>query len=127
MIRSKWSKIILNLIPTLLIAVGLTACTKTREAKFSFGTGEDLLLISDYDQKEFELTTESTTESLKMTHGDKKITESQTAQEFSVVKYSTNSELMKEAPFVGREKTNYKIKYELTDQYLKVFLSTTSA
>ncbi|MFZ3230531.1 MAG: zinc-dependent metalloprotease [Pseudobdellovibrio sp.] len=98
-----------------------TSCTKSRDAKFAYGTGENLMSIQDFDGKEFDLKTEDEISQLSLSKSDNVTSSSASVTQHSIVKYKTSAELMDSSPFVGKKNFTYKIRYELTDNYLKLY------
>lgn len=99
----------------------LASCTKSRPAAFSDYEDENLMSIEAIDGKEFPLTTEKEIAKLNSSNSDKVSTNTSQVQNFNLVKYQTEAKLMDSVPFTGKENSIYKIRYELTDSYLKVF------
>lgn len=104
-----------------LIILALASCTKSRAPAFPDHEDDNLLSISAYDGKEFNLTTQGEVAKLNSSSSDKITSNTSQNQNYNIVKYSTDAKLMDSIPFVGKEKATYKIRYELTDSYLKVY------
>ena len=89
--------VVRNLILFSLIAAFSVSCTKKREAKFAFGVGEDLLLVKDYDNKEFWLQTEKDQkQEVATTSSESNSTDTPEFESLGVIEYTSNSDLMKD-------------------------------
>ena len=103
------------------VIAALASCTKSRPAAFNDYEDENLMSITSYDGKEFALTTEKEIAKLNSSNSDKVSSNTSKMQNFNIVKYQTDAKLLDSVPFTGKENSIYKIRYELTDSYLKVY------
>lgn len=118
----KMSLVARNLILFSLIATIAVSCTKKRDAKFAFGVGEDLLVVKDYDNKEFWLqTNKEQKQEIATTSSESKSTDTPEFESLGIIEYTSNSDLMKDVPFIGAKDRKYRLIYELTPHYLKIF------
>ena len=97
----------------------LFSCAKDREETFPQGQGgEDLLRISDYDNKEFNAKATKSVNALKVSSA---ITNEVNDKKVEVVNVETNASLLtSDSLFLGRVGKSYKIKYKITDSSLKI-------
>ena len=114
-----------TVVQVMVVALLLSSCTKNRETKFPQGTGENLLSISEFDGKEFDLVTEGEISELATSQTDKIKENNSSVKNYSIVKYKTTAELMDDTAFVGRKNHTYKIKYVLTNNFLKIYKLST--
>lgn len=109
---------------TLLLACnGKNPLTPQKRAEsFSQGAGQNLLSISTFDQKTFELQTFEVIGKTVTTKADKVSSDGSTEfNAFDLVRYQTDAKLLGEIPFRGRPHHKYQIQYRLTENYLKIF------
>ncbi|MFS4458238.1 zinc-dependent metalloprotease [Bdellovibrio sp. HCB2-146] len=105
------------------------ACTKQRDAEFAQGQGENLLTVSEYNGKTFEITTgapiEGRTQSFSKAQKLDIKSKSIGDESFSVVSYEVNDPLAKkllgDTPIVGKANTKYKGLIKVEQNYLKVY------
>lgn len=105
------------------------ACTKQRDAEFAQGQGENLLTVSEYNGKTFEITTgapiEGRTQSFSKAQKLDIKSKSVGDESFSVVSYEVNDPLAKkllgDTPIVGKTNTKYKGLIKVEQNYLKVY------
>ncbi len=107
----------------------MTACTKSRSPHFAQGQGENLLKISDYDGKTFEIQTGSPIAAQQQNFSKAQTLDVKAkalgADAFSVVNYEVNDatakKLLGTTAIVGRPNTKYDGLIRVTQSYLKVF------
>lgn len=104
----------------------IVACSpKDRDTSFSQGQGENLLKISDFDGKTFEIITG------EVSKADQKSVDVKTSEKLAaqtgahslpLVKFTTNASLLQEVPLRGRPNGfKYQALYKVTDNYLKIY------
>ncbi|MBC7420557.1 MAG: zinc-dependent metalloprotease [Bdellovibrio sp.] len=116
------------------LMVGLTSCTKKRDEKFGQGQGQDLIAISDLDNKLFDVETlnEIGAASQSVTIKDEvlssRVTNVETKSKFNSwklapVKINTKAQLVGDVPFIARanDSTSYKVQYKVQGSSLVVY------
>lgn len=117
--RDFFNNFILTLI-TLLLIVSCNA--KKKSDHFSYGADRDLLIISDYDGKEFDIETGDLVS--KTSHKENKIKINSTSLisgHLNFVNYKTDAKFLDDVPFIGKPNTKYKIKYVISNTSFKVY------
>jgi hypothetical protein len=99
----------------------LVGCAKDRPEQIGQAASVNLLEISEFQGREFNLSTEDALHSgstftnaanVTVENGTEKI------NDFRLVGYKTDSNLFEDVPFFGKPKTEYKLNYELTPTFL---------
>ena len=108
----------------LSLALNLSACQKSRQPSLGFSDTRDLLTISDYDGREFDLLTQETLKS-SSSKGALKIQDQRKAaaqNHFDFVKYQAKDalNLTDSTQTLGKPNFNYKLKYVFTANNIKV-------
>lgn len=105
------------------------ACTKQRDSQFAQGQGENLLSVSSYDGKTFEIVTGSPIEGKKQAFSKAQQLEIKAKavgeDSFSVVSYEVNDSLAKtllgDTAIVGKANTTYQGLIKVEQNYVKVY------
>jgi hypothetical protein len=105
------------------------ACTKQREAQFTTGQGENLLEVSAYDGKTFDIKTGSSIEDQRRNFSKAQTLDVNAknvgADAFSVVSYEVNDPLAKkllaDTVIVGKRNTTYKGLIKVAQNFVKVY------
>lgn len=105
------------------------ACTKQREAQFTTGQGENLLEVSAYDGKTFDIKTGASIEDQRRNFSKAQTLDVNAknvgADAFSVVSYEVNDPLAKkllaDTVIVGKRNTTYKGLIKVTQNFVKVY------
>lgn len=108
------------LLTTLIISGLIAGCAKERPEEFGQGQGSDLLAISEFQGKTFEVATANEIEKTKISRAQNLKDENipQELNNMSLVNYSSSSPLLNDVPLRAKANTIYKFNYELTDKYL---------
>jgi hypothetical protein len=118
-----------SILALLMINLLLAACNgkvplvpQKRADAFPQGMGQNLLAISEYDNKAFQLTTHESLGKHTSTKAELVISDSQSLiTQFDFVKVTSESDLVGEIPFIGKVNHKYEMKMELDESYLKIF------
>lgn len=103
-------------------AILVVACNpKNREAQLPLNDQKDLLLIADYDQKEFDLETRNLLDSPLAQKEVSTANAHNIDKGFGYVNYETKSDLMTDVPVIGQANKKYKIKYVIDGKWLRVY------
>jgi hypothetical protein len=105
------------------------ACTKQRDSQFAQGQGENLLSVSSYDGKTFEIKTGAAIEGKKQAFSKAQQLEIKSKavgeNSFSVVSYEVTDSLAKtllgDTAIVGKENTTYQGLIKVEQNYVKVY------
>ncbi len=101
----------------------LVSCAEKRPVQIAQTSAHNLLEISDFQGKEYELQTKGSVHSGSSFTNAKKVTVSKAAKgvnNFGLVGYETTSPHLEGVSFFGKTETTYKLKYEVTSDYLVV-------
>ena len=101
----------------------LASCAQERPVQISQTSAHNLLKISDYQDQEYDLTTEGSIHSGASFTDANQVKVEKTAQgvnNFGLVSYKTQSPHFDGVPFFGKSNANYKLKYEVTNDYLVI-------
>ena len=110
----------------LLTFIILLGCSKERPETFVQGQGQqDLWEISKFQGKYYDVQTTDTlieknasqADKLTLSNGDDRY---EHINNFNLVNYKTNSNLLKDVPFQGKEYSLYKVRYKITNNQLLV-------
>ncbi|MCR9203713.1 MAG: zinc-dependent metalloprotease, partial [Halobacteriovoraceae bacterium] len=113
-----------NLGAILTLVILFVSCAKDRPVEIAQTSSHNLLEISDFQGKEFDLETlEAKSDGSTFTNANSVSVEksSELINDFKLVSYKTDSPLFEDVPFFGKEKSNYKLKYEVTDKKLIIY------
>jgi hypothetical protein len=115
-------KLLRNLIAPVLI-LALSGCTaKKRDTALPYGEDKDLLEISAFDNKEFDVQTSGIQAQSAQKNSQVQIKDESGDLIFlNFVEYKTSAALMDNAPFRGQPNKNYKVRYVLENGALKVY------
>lgn len=102
----------------------LVSCAEDRPVEIAQASSHNLLEITDFQGKEFDLVTEEAkTEGSIFTNANSVSVEdsSKSINDFKLVSYKTEASLFEDVPFFGKENAQYKLRYEVTDKKLIIF------
>lgn len=114
-----------KIINSSFVALSLLAfgCAKERQEEFSQGQGRNLLNVSEYNGKTFELTTTSVVQSESTASSATRsldVGNYDGMNNMMIVEYTTDAPLFQGFTFRGLPNHKYEIQYEVTDKYLVV-------
>ena len=112
---------VLGVLAATTLALSLPNCAESRKEKFLQGQGTDLQKLEELDGKEFVL---NTSDAIGFSHNsvakEVNISKEMNFQNFPLVAYSTDADLLGTVPFRGKANHQYKIRYQLNKHYLKI-------
>lgn len=121
---TKGPQMMKNLGAILTLVILIVSCAKDRPVEIAQTSSHNLLEIKDFQGKEYDLETmEAKSEGSIFTNANNVTVEksSQLINDFKLVSYKTDSPLFEDVPFFGKEKSRYKLKYEVTDKKLIIY------
>jgi len=103
-----------------ILGINLFGCAEKRPEEFVQGQGQDLLAISEYQGKEFTVTTGDALSNSQVTLSQALIDNDIPAglDNMQLVQYQSSSPLFNDVPLRGRAHKQYRFNYELNDQFL---------
>lgn len=109
---------------SILFLFTFIGCAKPRPESFYQGQGKDLLQISRYQSKTFEIKTGEVKHKVRsFSRAEEVFVDEEVSgiNNFDIVELKSQVPLLDGVEFKGRKNHTYKIRYELTNNYLNIF------